>query len=314
MGETSTEMISMKKMPLVVLMVLISMVLISGLSDRDRHPVEPGPYEMPNPHSDYIDSELYGKALFYVSDEKVKPKDERGFLEDNIQKSDEIVPRLEASIEYLASEGNDVSEFEEMVTDYSSLVSEARSYLERADSAASISEEQRYVSLSKKRMIQSDILLKNIFVFMRSHMPGPLLIYEGDSLDASGEGAIIMSGDLDINLGLSSGDISVVDFKGDAVIDDGGLTGPEATRATLPMSTAKDPHLMISYMDVQGNVSIYGSGLTIAVMADSAILHATGIGEVQLHGYGSYYLENSSASTEGAWLSPIFETPMNTEP
>lgn len=298
----------MKKMPLIVLMILISMVLIASLSDHDRHPAESGPYELFVPHPEYIDNDLYSETPLSASEEKVKPNDEKQFLEDNIQKSDEIIPRLEASIEFLADGGNDVSDLEEMVTDYSLQVSEARSYLKSADCAESRSEEQRYVALSRDRMMQSDILLKKIFVFMRSHMPGPLLIYETDSLDASGDGAIIMSGDLDVKLGLSSGEISVVDFKGDVIIDDSELEGPEATRSPLTMSTAEQSHFMISYTDVQGNVSMSGSGLTIAAMADDAILHVSGIGEVQLHGNGTYSLENSSAVTEGAWLSPIIET------
>jgi hypothetical protein len=61
-------------------------------------------------------------------------------------------------------------------------------------------------------------------------------------------------------------------------------------------------------VDVQGNVSISGSGMTIAVMGDNTVLHVIGSGEIQFYGNGSYYLDNSDTVKEGVWLSPIFET------
>ncbi|WMW26069.1 hypothetical protein RE474_04930 [Methanolobus sediminis] len=298
----------MKKLPLIVLGILILMVLISGLSSRDRHPDNGDHSKMTSSQPEYINNELYGDVPSSVSEEKVKQQNEKDFLADNIQKSDETILRLEDSIDRLASEGNDVSDLEKMVMDYSSLVSDASSYLEKADSADSVSDEQKYVALSKDKMVQSDILLKKIFMSMHNYMPGPVKITENDSLDANGSGVIVLSGDLDVDLSLSSGKFSVVDFEGDMSIDtDGLLSSNIITEGAVSASATEEPHHMLSYSDVQGNVSLSGSGMTIAVMGDNTTLHVTGVGEIQLYGDGSYYLDNSSAVKEGVWLSPIFE-------
>ncbi|MDI3485602.1 MAG: hypothetical protein PWQ50_822 [Methanolobus sp.] len=298
----------MKKLPLIILGILILMVLISGLSDSDRHSGKEGP-KMSSGQPGYINKELYEEVPSSISEEKLKPQDENEFLEDNIQKSDEIILRLEDSIERLETEGNDVSDLEEMVADYSSLVSDAGSYLEKADSADSISEEKKYVELSKENMVQSDILLKKIFVAMHNYMPGPVELEGNESLDASGSGVMILTGDLDVNLSMSSGKFSVVDFEGDMSVDTDGLLNLNmVTESAVSTSVSEDLHHMVSYVDVQGNVSLSGSGMTIAVMGDNTTLHVTGVGEIQLYGNGNYYLDDSGSIKEGVWLAPIFET------
>ena len=296
----------MKKLPLVILGILILMVLISGLAGRDRHHGDGSHSSLSSSQPEYT---LYGEVPSPAPDEKMKPQDEKEFLESNIQKSDEIILRLEDSIERLESEGNDVSDLEEMVADYSTLVSDANTYLEKADSADSLSQEQKYVALSREKMVQSDTQLKQIFVAMHNYMPGPVEMTGNDSLDANGSGVMILSGDLDVDLSLSSGKFSVVDFEGDMSIDTDGLQYPNiVTESAVSASATEEPHRMVSYVDVQGNVSLSGSGMTIAVMGDNTTVHVTGVGEIQLYGDGSYYLENSSAVKQGVWLSPIFET------
>jgi len=299
----------MKKLPLITLGILILMVLISGLSDNGRYPVDEDHSKMSSSQPEYINKELYGEVPSSVSEENVKPQDEKDFLTDNIQKSDEMIVRLEDSIDRLASEGNDVSDLKQMVRDYSSLVSDAGSYLEKANSADSISDEQKYVSLSKDKMVHSDVLLKRIFVAMHNYMPGPVEITGNDSLDAKGSGVIILSGDLDVNLSMSSGKFSVVDFEGDMSINsDELLSSNVVAESAVSTSGSVNPHHMVSYLDVQGNVRMSGSGMTIAAMGDNTTLHATGFGEVQLYGNGTYYLDNSGSVREGVWLAPIFET------
>ncbi|TQD24954.1 hypothetical protein [Methanolobus vulcani] len=296
----------MKKLPLIVLGVLVVMVLIMGLSDRDRHHGYEGNSKMSSSPPEYT---LYGEVQSPVSNEKINPKDEKSFLEDNVEKSDEIILRLEDSIERLENEGKDVSDLQEMVTDYSSLVSDAKAYLEKADSAESASEEEKYISLSREKMIQSDILLKKIFVDMHNYMPGPVEITGNESLDANGSGVIILSGDLDADISMSSGKISVVDFEGDMSIDTDELENANiVTESAISTSANNESHRMISYVDVQGNVSLSGSSMTIAVMGDNTTLHVTGSGEIQLYGNGSYCLDNSGSVTEGFWLAPIFDT------
>lgn len=299
----------MKKLPLVILFVIILMVLISGLSDRGRHPGDGKNSELPPGQPEYVYGELYTEFPSSVPGEQMSPNNEKAFLEDNIQKSDEIILRLEDSLKRLESEGNNVSDLGKMLTDYSSLVSDADSYLEKADSADSFSEKQKYVALSKDKMVQSDILLKKIFVDMHNYMPGPVEITANDSLDARGSGVIVLSGNLGINLSLSSGKFSAVDFEGDMVIDDDELVVPGmAAEAVVSTSSDEALHNIVSYVDVQGNVSISGSGMTIAVMGDNTVLHVIGSGEIQFYGNGSYYLDNSDTVKEGVWLSPIFET------
>lgn len=280
----------MKKMPLAVIAVLILIVVISGMANSE---------ERPNGHTDNhrppaeIDSSPTGFLMVTHMVPFLSVMDEEYFLEDNIEKSESMILRLEKAILKLENEGNDVSKLRSMLKNYTDLVSESRKYLDMANSASSDNERQEYLELSRMSIIQANSELKPILDEIKKYLSGPVLI-ENNTLSAQGSGIAIISGDMDLSFSLSEGKFSVVDFDGDLVIDAKGDYKQELSPdKRLPHDADMIMlHKMISYVDVTGNVSMSGSSYTVAITSDRIVLTATGYGETELIGNGTYYLDN----------------------
>ena len=301
----------MKKMPLAVLIILILMVVISGMADSaDVHPHSD---DRPDDHRDDsmhpLDRELSPTDVFMVTHMvSFSPMmDEESFLEDNIEKSESMVRRLENASNKLEAEGEDVSKLKGMIADYSYFVSESRSYLEMAKTTSSESEKRKYLDKSRESIIKANSELKPILDKMKEYLPGPVMI-TNTTLSAEGSGVAILSGDIDTSFTLSEGKFSVVDFSGDSIIELDADHRQEHTSDRMVPDDLIMSHTMESYVDVTGNVSISGSAYTIAIMSDSIRLTATGQGEIELIGNGTYYLDNGiSEEQENVWMMPIFE-------
>ncbi|WMW21411.1 hypothetical protein RE476_08330 [Methanolobus mangrovi] len=300
----------MKKMPLVLIMSLIVIVLISGFIDSVRNSDVHGEHHgLLFSQPDYISKDLSDDNPSFASGDKPAPKDESIFLADNIKKSDEMVERLDSTIVRLNEEGNDVQELEQMVDDYALLVSEAKDYLSKADASTSLSDEQKYLALSRDKIILANSELKGIFDKMQTYLPGPVSISGNDSLNVNGSGIVILSGDLDIDLSFSMGKFSVVDYAGDLHISTDEIYSPEIVlERAIPSVDPEKTQKLYSYVDVRGNVTLSGSELTVAIMSDDDVsLLVKGTGEAELYGNGSYYLDNATMGKEGTWISPIFD-------
>ena len=298
----------MKKMPLVLIMFLMVIVLISGFIDSVRNPDVHGEHHgLLFSQQDYISKDLSDDDPSFASGDKPTLKDESIFLADNIKKSDEMVARLDSTVVRLNEEGNDVQELEQMVDNYALLVSEAKDYLSKAEASTSFSDEQEYLALSRDKIILADSELKGIFDKVQTYLPGPIGISGNDSLNANGSGIVLLSGDLDIDISLSMGKFSVVDYAGDLDISTDEIYSPEiVSQRAIPSVDPETTQKLYSYVDVQGNVTLSGSELTVAIMSDDVSLLVKGTGEVELYGNGSYYLDNATMGKEGTWISPIF--------
>ncbi|SFM78194.1 hypothetical protein [Methanolobus profundi] len=300
----------MKKLPLVLIGFLVAIVLISGMADQVRHSdVHGKQHDILSQYSSYISEKD-------ISDDKPSPtqsdldisKDEKVFLSENIAKSTEMVERLEVTVAALERDGNDVQELEQMINDYASLVSESNDYLSKADASSSSSDEIKYLAMSRDKIILADKELKDIFNIIHSYLPGPVELSEDQTLTLEGDGIVILSGDIDVDLGLSEGKFSIVDFSGDLMVDADQLSSYETMpdQVVIPDSQ-ESPHNMVSYNDASGNVTVSGSLITVAVMGNDLSLIVEGTGEAELFGNGTYSLENSSSQEEGIWIPSIFE-------
>ncbi|ETA68427.1 hypothetical protein MettiDRAFT_1898 [Methanolobus tindarius DSM 2278] len=308
----------MKKMPLTVLIILMLMVVISGLADSD----DVFPYPDNRPDSDYrpddhrdgpmppLDRDSSPVEVFMVTHmfSSYQVVDEESFLEDNIDKSESMVRRLENASKELETKGENVSRLKSMIGSYSDLVSESRSSLEMAKTSSSESEKQEYLAESRKSIIKANSELKPILDEIKKYLQGPV-VFTNATLSSQGSGAAILSGDLDLSFFLSDGKFSVVDFSGDLVID----TEADYKQEFAPERDGSPdlimPHSMVSYRDVTGNVSMSGSAYTVAIMADRIVLTANGNGEAELVGNGTYYLDSDVfEGKENVWMTPIFES------
>ncbi|MBP1909731.1 hypothetical protein [Methanolobus bombayensis] len=300
----------MKKMPLAVLIILMLLVVISGMTGSDS--MQQYPEKSPDSYNydNKAPAEVYSPPKETMMDHMFIlsfPMDEERFLEDNIEKSEFMVERLENATVKLENEGNDVSELKDMIKNYADLVSESRIYLEKANSASSESAKQEYLDLSRKSIIQSNSRLRPIMGEIKKYLPGPVII-ENNILSAEGNGVAILSGDLDLDFSLSDGKFSVVDLGEDLVID----AAADYRREFVPDKETSPEmimsHSMISYVEVTGNVSMSGSAYTVAIISDMIVLNASGNGEAELIGNGTYHLDGDmSAGKENVWMIPIFE-------
>ncbi len=298
----------MKKMPIAMIMFLIFIVLISGFVESSSFSdVREENHDQLSTHPAFISNELSDEGFFFESGNRKAPRDENIIFADNIKKSDEMVGRLEGAILELKEKGNDVQELEEMVDNYGLLVSEAKNNLEKADASSSSLDRQKYLSLSKDKIILANSQLKDIFDKMQTYLPKPTSLSENDKLTIQGSGIVILSGDLDIEFSLHMGNFSVVDLAGDLDIDTEGMYSPEIiAEKAIQYNDPKPPQMMFSYKDVEGNVSLSGSALTLVIMGDNVSIFAKGVGDSELCGKGTYYLDTNSMEQEGIWVSPIF--------
>ena len=297
----------MKKMPLVLISFLLLIVLIMGITASSKHPSDK--HDHHDIFSEYSFNTVTGASDGGSSIPSGKPdliRDEETFLRDNVKKSGEMAQRLEDMVQRL-KEGNDVEELEEMVEDYALLVSEADDYLSMAANSSSSSEEQEYLELSREKIILANEELNDIFRETRSYFPEALTLSRNENMNASGAGIVILSGDLDIGLNISEGKLTVVDFAGDLEINTEEFHATEVKIEQPMIPVSNTGHQMLSYKDAQGNVTLSGSVLTVAIMSNDMILDASGTGEVELYGDGIYMLSDSGMESEGIWIPPIFE-------
>ncbi|WP_340820348.1 hypothetical protein [Methanolobus sp. WCC4] len=299
----------MKRMPLIVLIFLMLLVVISGIVDPDDMRQYPddreGRNDLLSPPFDQRDG--HESRILVIPITPVPSVDADQFLENNIEGSEAMVKRLDDAVIRLKAEDNDVSELEQRVADYSVLVSEAREYMTMAESSSTEEERQEYLELSRESIILANHELKPIFETMKTYLPGPVVITDGSSLLAEGSGIAILSGDLDADISIQDGKFSVVDFSGDLQIETEYDYDQESIPDMGPDGGLARSHKVSSYRDVTGNVSLSGSAYSVAVMADGIDMIATGTGEAELVGNGTYHIYNGTSSgKENVWVKPIF--------
>ena len=206
----------MKKMPLIVLIFLMLLVVISGMTDSGDTQQYSGEIEeqsdvLFNPPFDMKESHKSERTILYIVPYS-PPVNEKVFLADNIEKSEEMVKRLDGVIVRLNEEGKDARELEQMVDNYAFLVSEAKKYLSLAENSSVSSDEQQYLELSRENIVRANSELKPIFDKVKTYLTGPVSISDNNSLVAEGSGVAILAGDIDVSFFLSDGKFSVIDF------------------------------------------------------------------------------------------------------
>ncbi|WP_406655571.1 hypothetical protein V7O62_07180 [Methanolobus sp. ZRKC2] len=307
----------MKRTPVILLMFLISLVVISafvGADNSDNDPWErrgDGPMSVisPNPAREF-DKNPSGNFLklpFHANDVK--------FLEDNIEKSEIISLRLNDTVRRMKAEGNDVEKLEKLLEEYNLLVEDSKMYLEMANVPDNVTqaditgseskyseEEQKYLEESRKSIIRANLLLRDIFHEFRPYLAPHVRIPDNGNLSAEGKGTVILSGDLDVEISLSEGRISYVDFENDLSIEAEETTEPEIIR--MPDMKRE----IVSYENLNGNITLSGSGFIMELTGENISLDATGTGKAELFGNGTYFIGNDSIpGKKHIWVSPLFE-------
>ncbi|WP_406660651.1 hypothetical protein V7O66_12555 [Methanolobus sp. ZRKC3] len=305
----------MKKLPLILLLFLLSLVIASALVHQEDS--RPHFEERRGEHGMYPSRPLYdGHKIFdrpfgaFLS--PISHMDEMMILEDNIIKAESIIPRLGEFITLLEGEGNDVERMEVLLHEYSLLVKDARLYFELANNSESPMPEnglqmpdmteQEYQELSRKSIMQSNMLLKNIFDEFKPYISGRIVHTENRSFIAQGSGMVMLSGAFDVNVSVLNGKMSYMDIKKDHHLKFEDGREPQEI-------TASDPRQKVVFYDnVSGNVTFSGSGYNLAVFGDNISLSSRGTGGVQFFGKGYYYFTDTDEPIQKQlWVPSLFE-------
>ncbi|MDW7730829.1 MAG: hypothetical protein SCH66_00185 [Methanolobus sp.] len=309
----------MERTPAIFLMFLISLAVISALVGADdsghspweRRGDEPMSVSPLNSAREINDR---SPGIFHVQRTEILT-DETTFLEDNIAKSEAMAQRLDETVSRLNAEGNDVDKLEKLVADYTSLVDNSKMYFEKAnatdgidptDSTGSTSgsaeDGHEYLERSRESIIQANLLLRDIFHELKPYLALHARIPDDARLSAEGTGTVVLSGDLDVDMSLSAGKLSYVDFKDDISIEMQDSTEPEMIR----MPDMKQE--LVTYENLTGNLSLSGSGFIMELTGEDISLIARGTGEAELFGNGTYFIGNGSTpEMKQIWIPPLFE-------
>lgn len=306
----------MERAPVIFLMFLISLVIISAFVGADDNGPHPGDkredgHMFTSPLNSARELDDKSPGSFFVQNSQLID-DEKVFLEDNIAKSEAMALRLEETVRRLKAEGNDVDKLEKPVKDYTLLVENAKMYFEMANSSGSmnsndstsgsVQDEQEYQEKSRESIIQANMLLKDIFHELKPYLALHAKIPDGATLSAEGTGTVVLSGDLDVEMSLSDGKLSYVDFKDDIAIEMENTVEPELIR----MPDMKQE--LVSYDNVTGSITLSGSGFIMELTGEDISLVAKGAGEAELFGNGTYFIGNDSVpETKQIWNPPLFE-------
>jgi len=305
----------MEKTPVIFLIFLISLVIVSAIVADDSD-AGPGIKEGEGPMSIAPFGLEPGKDDRFpgglLTPRKVPVlNDDSEFLADNIEKSEAMAVRLDETLIRLKAQGNDVEELETLIHDYSLLVEDSKMYFEMANVSESnetlatgTSEEAReeYLEKSRNRIIEANMLLKDIFHELRPYLAIHAKVSEGSTLSAEGTGTVVLSGDFDVKMSLSDGRLSYVDFMDDISVKTENMN--EATITRVPDMQQE----LVSYENLIGNVSISGSGFILEVTGEDISLQASGQGEAELFGNGTYYIGKGAVpENKMIWTPPLFE-------
>jgi hypothetical protein len=279
------------------------MVIASGLvhqeNDRSYFVGRPEMSSSPTfgPHK-------FSDGLFQVIPPHVSRIDEIGFLEDNIIKAESISYRLGEFTSLMKSEGNDVERMETLLREYNLLVEDARMNFELANDQeyASDMTKQEYLDLSFKSIMRSNMLLKNIFDEHKPYMSRNIVFVENTSFIAKGSGMVMLSGDFDVNLSVTNGNMSYGNIKNDFHIKFEDDAKPSAI--SFPDARQK----MISYENINGNISFSGSNYDFVVFGENMSMFSSGTGRAQFFGKGYYEFNNvNEPRVNQTWALPILK-------
>lgn len=306
----------MERTPVIFLMFLISLAVISALVGADDSGHSPwerrGDEPMSvSPFNSAREINDRSPGIFFVQRTEILTY-ETTFLEDNIAKSEAMAQRLDKTVSRLKAEGNDLEKLEKLVADYTSLVEDSRMYFEKANATDSVNgggstsqttqERDEYFERSRESIMQSNLMLKDIFHELKPYLALHAKIPDGAKLSAEGTGTVVLSGDLDVDMTLADGKLSYVDFKDDVSVGMEDTIEPEITR----MPDMKQE--LISYDNVTGSISLSGSRFIMELTGEDISLVAKGSGEAELFGNGTYFIGNDSIpEMKQIWTPPLFE-------
>ena len=221
-------------------------------------------------------------------------------LVNYLEKADGVSERLQNEIDRLTEEGEDTEELQEMLDDYNELIEEAKQAHERAREAYQNGEEDAGEQLRESIRLTNEAnkTLRALVQEMKGYRHGFVTLAGEGSIDAEGNGTIVLSGELEVEFTATNATIVIKDLAGDAEIE---LDGDYEQ---VNGDSTGDGSYALVYHNFTGEGKIEGSRLTIMVRGEDITIKAEGTGCTSLSGEGSYKIEKDDESTELEWAAP----------
>lgn len=241
-------------------------------------------------------------------------KDEREGINNIISEADLIAEELDSRISDLEEEGKDVQRLRNLLEEYKTLIASAKTYSELAeqghegcsDPECQAIEKELYLQLSRESLKKSNAVLSEIFNEMKKILPGHVKLDEGCTLSATGNGRVMLAGDLSANISIRNGILYIV-----------GL--PENPEFPINIvgkydieKSEKGENRFSYYKIVDATVYISAQRSAFIIEASEISITVKGTGTVDFFGNGTYTITCPDGSSDAMqWEVPTVRRTIN---
>ncbi len=241
-------------------------------------------------------------------------EDEREGFNNIISEADLIAEELDLRILDFEEEGKDVQRLRPLLEEYKTLIASAKIYNELADQGhegcsdpeCQAIEKELYLQLSRESLKKSNAVLSQIFNEMKKILPGHVKLDEGCTLSATGNGRVMLAGDLSANISIRNGVLYIV-----------GL--PESREFPINIvgkydieTSEKGENRLSYYKIVDATVYISAQRSAFIVEASDISITVKGTGTVDFFGNGIYTITcPDGSSDEMQWEVPTVRRTIN---
>jgi hypothetical protein len=299
-----------------LLLIIVGIIIVSGCVDKEAHP-------------SFKDPEKLNRSIFYpyaVQDQKPTHdiREATSHLDRNIEKSERVSKRVKERIQHYKEEGKDVSKLETLLEKHNFYLEEAKKYRALADAVDdeennnsitnsgvenSFSENTRveYLIKSQKNMMETNIVLKDIFNEFQRMKPGSAELNSTSKLNASGDGVVTLFGNFTLNLHLEEGELAISHLSPDSVIN---ITGDYVFEDNDKVEEHDEMWDNVrNYRINSADINISGLEKTLQLRGVNITLDASnGDGTAIFLGNGTYSIQNAGIVKEQKWADLSFKT------
>ncbi|WMW23303.1 PKD domain-containing protein [Methanolobus mangrovi] len=234
-----------------------------------------------------------------------------------LKTSESLIVRLQNEIDAMEENGEDVEDLTAMLDEYKELIDDAREKQEQARSAymygnvgngENIQEANRYLAEAGEDIRDANAILKNMLKELKKQREGVVVLTGNETLEASGNGTAVISGDVEINITANEyAKLVIKDLAGNAKI----ILGDETTYETsnIDAGNSTDNNRAFVFINLTGDVYINGSRLTVMLQGSDVELTVKGTGTAVLSGDGIYYIGDEG----GEWANRYIDDDEDSE-
>lgn len=242
-----------------------------------------------------------------------------GKISNVIETSESLMVRLESEISTMKENGEDVEDLETMLEEYKELIADAKENQEQArntymngngTNVENVREANRYIVQSGKDVKDANAILRNMLKELKQQREGLVTLSGEGTLEAEGNGTVVISGDVVMDITVTDAKLVIKDLAGDASII---MDNADYETSNIDAGNSTDDNRAFVYLNTTGEIHIEGSRLTVMVRGEDIKLEAEGTGNAVLAGTGTYDAEGTSGDWANHYMEDGGELEVNSE-